>query len=478
MVHAEDLQNLDKALEDAIQANGEFHGEFRIIRVDGAQRWLETTAQIIYDDGGNPTRIIGVSTDITRRKVVEERERQLTAEAIAANAKFRAVFEQTAVFAGIMSLDGILIDTNRLSLEACGYRAEEILGRPFWETGWWRGSAEVQAKIRAGTTQAAQGVPYREVLPYHCADGSERLVDFGLHPITDDRGQILFLHPTGVDITDLKRAEEDYRTLAETLNAEVRTRTYELEQRTVEVVRQSELLRQFSQRLLQAQDEERRRIARELHDSAGQLLTALGMSLSNIVQQGRGTDDRLASAAEQSQQLVQQLSQEIRTMSYLLHPPLLDEIGLADALHWYVEGLKERSTLEIELIVSQGFGRLSRELELVLFRLVQECLTNIHRHSGSKTASIFLARQRSKVVLEVQDRGRGIPPEKLLQIHSQGSGVGIRGMRERVRQFDGTMNIESNDRGTYISFSFPLVTAEAPIGGLAEDRTKSPDYAS
>jgi PAS domain S-box-containing protein len=185
--------------------------------------------------------------DITDRKRIEERERQMAAEAVAATAKFRAVFEQTPVFAGIMALDGTIMDANQLCLEACGYRAEDVLGRLFWETGWWRRSKDVQDKVRAATLQAAQGTPYRENLTYHWADDTERLVDFAVHPIRDDQGKILFLHPTGVDITDLKRAEGKYRTLAESLDAEVRIRT-------TEIVQQAEQLRDLSSRLLQAQD--------------------------------------------------------------------------------------------------------------------------------------------------------------------------------------------------------------------------------
>jgi len=404
--------------------------------------------------------------DITDRKRIEERERQMAAEAVAATAKFRAVFEQTPVFAGIMALDGTIMDANQLCLEACGYRAEDVLGRLFWETGWWRHSKDVQDKVRAATMQAAQGTPYRENLTYHWADDTERLVDFAVHPIRDDQGKILFLHPTGVDITDLKRAEEKYRTLAESLNAEVRIRT-------AEVVQQAEQLRDLSSRLLQAQDEERRHIARELHDSAGQILTALSMSLALASQHAPQESAALAKHLEESDELAQQLSQEIRTMSYLLHPPLLDETGLSEALRWYIQGLSERSGLEIALDVPADFARLSREMELVMFRLVQESLTNIHRHSGSKSAAIRLARNGDSVSLEVQDSGKGISAEKLSAIQSQGSGVGIRGMRERARHFGGHMMIESSCTGTKISFQFPLPGNSPAQPNQARDQENS-----
>jgi signal transduction histidine kinase len=160
--------------------------------------------------------------------------------------------------------------------------------------------------------------------------------------------------------------------------------------------------------------------------------------------------------AKEAEELVQQLTKEIRTTSYLLHPPLLDEIGLTGALHWYVQGLIERSRLDIRLSIADELGRLPPDLELVIFRLVQECLTNVHRHSGSKSAVINIVRKDESVHLEVQDRGKGIAPEKLTEIQSQAGGVGIRGMRERVRQFGGELNIKSNEAGTTIEVTIPI----------------------
>jgi signal transduction histidine kinase len=210
-------------------------------------------------------------------------------------------------------------------------------------------------------------------------------------------------------------------------------------------LKQSEQLRELSRRLLRAQDEERRHIARELHDSAGQTLTVLGLSVNHLVQQVGHSGDDLASETAMIQDLVEQLHSEIRTASYLLHPPMLDENGLAPALSWYVQGLAERSGLEIKLDITKEFGRLASDMELAVFRLVQECLTNIHRHSGSRTAWIRIMRDDDAVTVEVRDQGQGIPPEKLIEMQSSGSGVGIRGMRERLRHFSGTLNIESSN---------------------------------
>jgi signal transduction histidine kinase len=192
------------------------------------------------------------------------------------------------------------------------------------------------------------------------------------------------------------------------------------------------------------------------------------MNLARIAQLAPANGTELGTNISDSEQLVQQLSQEIRTMSYLLHPPLLDDTGLSGALSWYIDGLMERGNLDIQLSIPDDFGRLPREMELVMFRLVQECLTNIHRHSGSKSAVIRVAQEADGVVLEVCDEGKGIPPEKLAEIQSKGAGVGIRGMRERVRPFGGEMNIKSDGIGTSISFKFPLPAAVSARGKASE----------
>jgi PAS domain S-box-containing protein len=208
-------------------------------------------------------------------------------------------------------------------------------------------------------------------------------------------------------------------------------------------------------RLMKVQDAERRRIARELHDSAGQTLTVLGLNLAQLVERAQVIAPELAREGKEIEEVVQQLHREIRTTSYLLHPPLLDECGLASALNMYVEGLVERSHVAITLDVAPNVGRLPSDIELAIFRLVQECLTNIHRHSGSETALIRIAREGESVRTEVQDHGKGISPERLSEIRSHGSGVGIRGIRERIRQFHGEMKIESNGSGTSVIVSIP-----------------------
>jgi signal transduction histidine kinase len=234
-----------------------------------------------------------------------------------------------------------------------------------------------------------------------------------------------------------------------------------VKERTAELDRANSNLRDLSARLLQLQDDERRRIARELHDSVGQLLVGLSMNLSAV----RTDIEQLTKAATtltDSEALIQEMTREVRTISHLLHPPLLDEAGLVSAVRWYVEGFAQRSKIKVDLDVPDDFGRLSREMETAIFRVVQECLTNIHRHSESPIANIRFRHPDGHVLIEIQDKGKGISPDKLNEMATTGTpGVGIRGMRERLRQLGGDLEISSSGSGAVVTARLP---AEEPSG--------------
>jgi signal transduction histidine kinase len=265
-------------------------------------------------------------------------------------------------------------------------------------------------------------------------------------------GMLVFLLASGVIVyMGEARRRENERMRREQCSLEER-----VQERTAALDSANQNLRALSARLLQLQDEERRRFARELHDSVGQSLAGLTLNLSAV----RTDIERLAKTANalsESEAMVQEMSKEVRTISYLLHPPLLDEAGLASALRWYVEGFTQRSKIQVEAEFPDDFGRLSQELETAVFRVVQECLTNIHRHSGSRTAKVSIARFNGLVFVEVADRGKGIGPEKRYEMETSGTlGVGLRGMRERILQLGGRMEIDSNGPGTVVRVQVPV----------------------
>ena len=352
------------------------------------------------------------------------------------------------------TLDGIITSWNASAERLFGYTASEAVGRhisliiPDDREDEEKG---IIAKIKRG-----ERIEHFDTIRV-CKNNKSLDISLTISPIRDVSGKIVGASKIARDATqrkkierELRESEDRYRTLADALDTEVQFRTQELERRSSE-------LRDLSGHLMESQDVERRHIARELHDSAGQTLAALGMSLAELSERANG-NPFLAESIAYSQELVQHLTKEIRTTSYLLHPPMLDEAGISSALSWYVQGLGERSGLKVDLRIADNFGRLPSEMELLIFRLVQECLTNIHRHSGSKTAQIEVEREGESVRVAVEDQGSGMSSDRLAEIQSHGTGVGIRGMRERVRQFHGELVIESNSSGTRVHGSLPLKT--------------------
>ncbi len=229
-------------------------------------------------------------------------------------------------------------------------------------------------------------------------------------------------------------------------------------------------LQKLTQRLLKVQDDERRRLARDLHDSTGQTLTALKMSALLLQQNCRQDPAALAMASEVIQ-LADQAIDEIRTMSYLLHPPLLDEVGFACAAEWYIEGFAKRSGIKVSADIGNSRERLAQSMEIALFRVLQESLTNIHRHSGASDAAVRFQHDVDTVILEIRDFGNGIPEERLRLLHGgRASGVGLAGMRERLHELNGTLKIESDGRGTMLRATVPLYAQglSAQLGACGE----------
>ena len=263
----------------------------------------------------------------------------------------------------------------------------------------------------------------------------------------------------------LAQRESDARSLREArdiLEQRVRERTAELTVSNAELRREIEErtraesdLRELSQRTLQLQDEERRRIARELHDSVGQRLSAIAMTVSAL-------RDRIArefhAAVEDLLRQVDGCVKDVRTISHLLHPPLLDEMGLSSAVRWYIDEFSQRSQIKVNLEMPPEISRMKWEVETAIFRIIQESLTNIHRHSGARNARISLEDDGKTVRMTISDDGRGIAPDRWERIASGQTGVGMTGMRERVKQLHGTFHIQPHGRGTTVQVEIPRIT--------------------
>jgi signal transduction histidine kinase len=226
-------------------------------------------------------------------------------------------------------------------------------------------------------------------------------------------------------------------------------------------------LRQLSQNIVRLQDEERRRIARELHDSAGQYLSAVTLTLGQLARRLSTTDNRNKELIQEALGLVGDCIKEVRTMSYLLHPPVLDDFGLASALRWYVEGFSQRSGISVRLDLAEGFPRFHRELETALFRIVQEGLTNVHRHSGGERACVELKIREQQISTTITDNGHGMPQEVLRNVGKGQGGVGLMGMYERVKKLGGTIHIDSGNLGTTIKAELPFVDSRASNAAAA-----------
>ena len=333
----------------------------------------------------------------------------------------------TSAHVAVCVLDsaGRFVSISPRGAEVTGYSIDELTGKHCTEVLAPEDQLPVGNLIESVLTHGTT-LPETEA-NILCKDGTRKILSFEIAPLRAGK-KITGAVAAGEDITTTRRAEESVR-------------------------RSERELRLLSSRLLDLQDAERRRIARELHDVTAQNLFAIHIALSRLQQQlpegPRATVQECVSLCEQSRE-------EIRTLSYLLHPPMLDEAGLIAALRWYIDGFSKRTGIKVSLDVDHDIGRLSIDLETDLFRVVQECLANVHRHSGGRTASVKLNRDGERIVLRVQDSGHGMSAEVRGESKLASLGVGIPGMRERLGQHKGQLEVKTGRNGTRVTATIPL----------------------
>lgn len=430
-VHPEDLPRVMQKWVADMAAGEPSEDEMRLRRADGEYRWFLVRTAPLRDEKGNVVKWYGASIDIEDRKKAEEALRLSESEQRHVSAeleKERTRLVEAQQVGKIGSWEAELRTLNVIWSEQTHRIFETDLSRfqptrpKFREFIHPEDRAKVDAAfVESLEKRSPSTVEYRIVMP----DGRVKILEERWQAFHDEEGKQVRVAGTCRDITERVRAEE-------------------------------ELQRLYGQ-LLRLQDEERRRIARDLHDSTGQDLVALATALSQLHASLPSSSRKLRKLATQCQALADQCIREVRTLSYLLHPPMLDEAGLEDAIRHYASGFTQRSGIEVELEISPRIERMKPDSEMALFRVVQESLTNIQRHSGSPQAKIRIERRQGMIALEISDKGSGIPGNLRRQNGKLffGLGVGIPSMHERVKLIGGQLDIESTSSGTTVKVTIP-----------------------
>jgi len=415
-------------LLDVAEKEGRAEDEGWRIRKDGSRFWANVTITAMKDASGSLVGFGKVTRDLTERRRTEialrrsEERSRLFVDAV----------QDYAIF--MLDPEGCVSTWNTGAERIKGYKASEIIGQHF---SLFYPEEDVRAGKPAWELEVATKESRFEDEGWRIRkDGSRFWANVIITAVRDSAGDLLGFSKVTRDITE--------RMLAQKSLEESRQRLRESEKS----------LRDLSLHLLRTQDEERRQIGREIHDSLGQYLSVLKMKLDSM-----SSSPPTAEESTQCANLVEECVKEVRTISYLLYPPMLEEMGLKSAIPWYLEGFSKRSGINTSFHVPDDFQRLSRDAELVLFRVLQESLTNVQRHSGSKTADVEISQTDDGVTLQVTDRGKGLPTailEQGTQDWMGSLGVGLRGMSERLRQLGGSLDISSTESGTRVRATVPI----------------------
>ncbi len=400
--------------------HGHVNDECLQLRKDGTEFWATADVTLLRNEQGQPRGYAVITRDITERKQqreeIERREQQLG-----------AFFSNAPVGLAIVDKELHFQRINEPFAQLNGLDSREQVGKPLRNVVGELFS-QIEPLLRR-VARTGEPVLNHEVKgPIPSTPGAMGWWLKSLFPITKEGNTVTQMGILVQDVTGLKQAET--------------------------------AVRRLSGRLLQIRDDERRRLARDLHDSLGQTLTAVKMNLSYLARDTSHLDERGKNAVTESKELVDESLKEVRTLSHLLHPPMLDDVGLVAAIRWFANGFSQRSSIHVDLNLPTDLPRLPMELETAIFRVVQESLTNVHRHSGSSTAAVRLERDNNQLHLFVVDQGRGLAPEQLaLRQETASLGVGLLGMRERLRQLCCDLEILPGNPGTSIHVTIPLSEA-------------------
>ena len=427
-VNPEDRERVIPGIHRLIAEGGtDWSDEYRFLCKSGRYAYVLDRGHVIRNSAGKAVRMVGGMRDLTERREAE-------AALEASEERFRATFEQAPIGIAEISPEGAFERVNPRLCEMFGYSADELLTR------------------NAHSLTHREDVLATSSLVAEVLAGERTTFEIDKRYIRKD-DSVLWAHAISTILRDAAGRPRTFIAVIEDVTAR------KLADQAIE---------SLPARLLEAQDEERRRIARELHDSTAQELAVVAMNLGRLQDWIEGRDPGAENLLADSLAVLAQANRDLRTLAHLLHPPMLEELGLAGALRYYVEGFSQRSGIRVELECGDDLERCSAGIETALFRVVQESLANVHRHSTSSCAFLKLARAGDNIELTIADRGRGLPPG-LLTGRADGAriGVGISGMRQRVRQLKGRLDLSSNGQGTTVHVVLPFCAKDIRSNGIS-----------
>jgi PAS domain S-box-containing protein len=425
---------------------GRFEDEGWRIRKDGTSFWANVIINSIRDYDGNLVGFAKVTRDITERRAHEKQIEE-------SEQRFRLLVEGARDYAiYMMDPQGLVTTWNAGAERIKGYTAQEIIGKHF---STFFAESDVQSGEPNEILERARDQGRAEHEGWRVRkDGSRFWVYAIVTALRDKSGNLIGYSKITRDMTERMRQQDALK--KQIAEKEVAER---------ELARSEESLRELSLTLLRTQDEERRRIGREMHDSLGQYLSVLKMKLETVGVKYRSVSPEIGKEFAECSELLDECVKEVRTISYLLYPPMLEEMGLKSAIAWYLDGFTQRSAISVRFSADDNFERLPRDIELALFRVLQETLTNVLKHSGSDRVDIGLSETDGLASLQVRDYGKGLPAAMSGQNGSlySSTGVGLRSMKERMAQLGGVLHVTSASPGTLVSVTVPAQRSVANL---------------
>ena len=426
VIHPDDIEPVGVSVEAGIATGGTFDLRYRVVLPDGRIRYIDSRARALPDASGQPARLVGTNRDVTARHEAERSLRE-------SEAHLRRVIDNMLGFVAVTDVNGSLLDVNQAALAVAGLTREDVIGQKLWDGYWWNYDSRISARIEDAVRRAAGGTTVRTDIEARIADGQRIVMDFMLVPVRAESGEVIYLIPSGMDITARKRAEESVRQLNETLEDRV-------EERTAQV-------RRLAAQLTVAEQKERERIAHVLHDDLQQQLYGLAMLLPLLQRASPDEAERLLSRAET---ILDEATFLARTLSTELSPSVLASDQLEDSLRWLAERKRQLYGLQVEVVMEVPCQVVDPATRTLLYQTLREVLFNVVKHAEVEHARLVVQQCDDDVVIRVEDDGRR------LDASAAAGGFGLTNIRSRLELVGGRFEVETAPgRGTRVTLAVP-----------------------